>query len=328
MPAERAPIGVVLAAGLGTRLRPLTDRWAKPVLPFMNRPILHYSLDALRDAGIHRIGVNTYHCPDQVARCVDSWCAANRGVETVLSAEEELLGTGGGARRIWEQMGCPDTAAVVLNGDIVGSFEMSRFIESHIRAQRFATLVVSLQGEGRVVIDSATLQVKRLPSWSCESVKVEDLPARAREVSFCGVSVLSREALEVLPERGGCLFRDGLTNFVGTGQIGAEVTQGWYDDLGTPSRYWEATRRRLLAHDPESEPDLPPHVVVHPPVVVAPDVRFDGACEIGPFVVLGGGARVTRQARLERAIVFGGEVVGEVAACFQVEGASLRLDER
>ena len=324
--SEDPPIGIVLAAGLGTRLRPLTEKWAKPVLPFLNRPILHYSLDALCDAGIERIGVNACHFHEQVADCIEAWRVSHPGVEVTLSVEETLLGTGGGARGVWTRMGCPRGPAVIMNGDIVGAFDIPRLLTNHDATGRTATLLVSTEGEGRIFVDPSTMQVLRVPSREKAQGGCVELPRAAQEVSFCGVSVLSWEALEAIPARRGCVLRDGLAKRVADGSIGAEVLRGWYDDLGTPTRLWEATKRRLLASQGGDElGKLPPDVVAHAPVCIAPGVSFEGASEIGPMVVLGGSAVVRRGARLERAIVFGGEVSGHVVGRFRFAGTSLRL---
>ncbi len=66
-------VGLVLAAGLGTRLRPLTERVAKAVVPFLGRPSLHWALDRVAEAGAARIGVNAHHLGEQVEVCARAW---------------------------------------------------------------------------------------------------------------------------------------------------------------------------------------------------------------------------------------------------------------
>src|SRR5687767_4016794 len=90
---------LVLAAGLGTRLRPLTDRLPKPAVPVANRPLVSFALEHLGRAGVTRAVLNAHHLADAlppvVAKAAPSWLAAR------VVREPELLGTGGGVRNLW-----------------------------------------------------------------------------------------------------------------------------------------------------------------------------------------------------------------------------------
>jgi len=102
---------MVLAAGLGTRMRPLTEETPKPLLPLEGRSLLHHALDRLRDAGVAHHVVNAHWFADQVAEAVHAHDAPGR----VLLREGELLETGGGVRAALPRLG--STPFAVVNGD-------------------------------------------------------------------------------------------------------------------------------------------------------------------------------------------------------------------
>src|SRR5262245_35688837 len=111
---------MLLAAGLGTRLRPLTDHLPKPAVPLLGRPLAHYAIDRLLAAGVTELAANAHHLPAHVARVV-----RERVPGAVVSIEAELLGTGGGIRRALEMLAArgapiaPGEAFVVSNADVL-----------------------------------------------------------------------------------------------------------------------------------------------------------------------------------------------------------------
>ena len=108
----RPKTAMILAAGLGTRMRPLTDHNAKPLLPLAGRTLLDHALDRLAEVGVERAVVNAHWQAERVAACL---AARTAGPETILRVEEDLLETGGGVLAALDQLG-PDPFYVV-NGD-------------------------------------------------------------------------------------------------------------------------------------------------------------------------------------------------------------------
>jgi CTP:molybdopterin cytidylyltransferase MocA len=94
---------IILAAGEGRRLAPLTDSLPKPLVPFFGRPLLDWAVRAVVEAGVTRIGINAFHLADAVVRHVEAVLAPRYPAVTfTLSREPQLLGTGGGVRRLAE----------------------------------------------------------------------------------------------------------------------------------------------------------------------------------------------------------------------------------
>ena len=116
----------VLAAGLGTRLRPLTDICPKPLLPVLNRPLLGLVLAQLEDAGCLQVAVNTHHLADQVHDFLRSepW-----GFLLSVSHEPEILGTGGGLRQLGDIL--REGPFLAVNADILTDLDLAAVYRAH-----------------------------------------------------------------------------------------------------------------------------------------------------------------------------------------------------
>ena len=266
---------MVLAAGLGTRLRPLTDACAKPLVPIGDRPALVHLLEHLDRAGFAPRVVNAHHRADDVAAA-----AARAGA--AVSREDDLLGTAGGVARARPLLGPGDV--LVWNADIVASVDPAALVRSHRAA---ATLLVreAPAGEGNVGIarDGAVVRLRR---ETCA-------PGEALGGEFLGIHVLGAALAGDLPARG-CLVGDVYLPALRRGvRIDAVVTRAPFRDVGTIASYlganldWLEGRglRAFRAGD----------------AVVAPGVTLD-AC------VIGAGARIEGRGALERVVVWPGAV--------------------
>lgn len=213
---------IVLSAGLGTRLRPLSDWRAKPLVPVGDRPLLEHIVEALRRGGIDRIVVNAHH------RLTEMRDAVRRAGAT-LSEEADLLGTAGGVARAATLLGEGDV--VVWNGDIVADLDLRALVASHASD---ATLAIAPRplGEGNVGVDA-----------SGHIVRLRQETARAGEVrggDFLGIHVLGARLRGSLPERG-CLVGDVyLPALRGGASLGIFAHRGAWSDVGTPASYLAA----------------------------------------------------------------------------------------
>jgi mannose-1-phosphate guanylyltransferase len=134
----------VLGAGLGTRLRPLTETCPKPLLPVRGRPLITYALDHLLSAGIRRFIINTHHCADRYKKAFPDgqW----RGIPITFRYEPVLLDTGGGLKNI-EDLLVEDERVLVYNGDILTELPLERLIATHKAQEREVTLALRSTGE-------------------------------------------------------------------------------------------------------------------------------------------------------------------------------------
>ena len=327
--------GIVLCAGVGVRLRPLTDVEPKPALRFVDRPIAEYALDALRDVGVGRIGVNAHHLPERidavVRGAVERWSAeATAPPQTTLVVEPDLLGTGGGARGVWDRLGAPRGTVCVINGDVVADFPIDAMLKVHRRTGAAATLMLlpPVVGETAVWLDQDERFVAQLPAPS--DVWSSSRYAPGKPATFGGVYLLEAEVFERLPHANACLIRDGVGPLLPQGAIvAAYVHTGFWADLGTPRRFFDATLQVLAS--PSLLPAAPvrprtdgvyvadrrsvdPDATILGPAYVAPGATIERDARVGPGAVVGSGCVVRAGAVVAESILMSGAVAdGEVS---------------
>lgn len=138
----------ILGAGLGMRLRPLTEKRPKPLLPVGGRPLITYAMDHCLTVGIERFIVNTHHCPAAYDEAFPA--SAWRGTPILFRHEPALLDTAGGLKNI-EDLLAEDEAILVYNGDILSDLPLGPLLETHRAGGREVTLVLRSEGPLRNV---------------------------------------------------------------------------------------------------------------------------------------------------------------------------------
>lgn len=348
-PASDAPIGMILAAGRGSRMRPLTDVVPKPLLPFLNTPIIAYALDHLVKAGVRKIGVNLHHLPDAIPQVLDRIALAYRfqgtPIELTYVREETLRGTAGGVAGIWEAMGRPQATAIVLNGDPVMNLDLAEALAHHRAKEARATLLVRPRSDdhpGRVFTgaDGKLTGLRDLRTGGADDPERE----------FMGVHILSPSALDAVSER--TLWRDDLSCMVGdvympllsdgASDLYTHLIDDFWVALDTPKLLLDTTRRVLdqpsLFRQAPFQADNPHKLwvstpdAVHRKTLFAPPVFLGlyASCEagarVGSHVVLDGCA-VTTGAHVERAVLFGmGRIEGQWSGCVAVNGKVVQVE--
>lgn len=226
------PTAMVLAAGLGTRLRPLTDELPKPLMPIGDRPALAHILEALAAGGITQAVVNTHHLAHDFEKFEPPSSLAIQIVH-----EPEILGTAGGVRNAAALLGAEEV--VVWNGDIhAPSLDVAALLEAHREREASATWVVARRerGEGTVGLDAQGHVVRLRGQRFGEEAKGGD---------FLGISVQDPALRASLPERG-CLVGDSALPLLSRGApIATYEFSGEWHDIGTPSALLEANLRWL-----------------------------------------------------------------------------------
>ena len=133
----------ILGAGMGTRLRPLTNNCPKPLLPVSGRPIITYVMDHLISVGVERFIINTHHCAEVYRQVFpdEQW----RGIPIIFRHEPALLDTAGGIKNI-EDLLDNDKAILVYNGDTITDMPLQRLIDTHYIKQKEVTLALRSSG--------------------------------------------------------------------------------------------------------------------------------------------------------------------------------------
>ena len=240
------PNGIVLSAGLGTRLRPLTLEVPKPLVSVCGRPILEWSLDALSQVSISHVGVNTYYLAEQIKDALK-----HRSERFIWSHETELQGTGGGVRDLLKKLP-KRTDTVVLNGDAFFDFSLADLLATHQQNQGWVTLALKKTTAddpfGRVGVN-AQGQVVRIAE-----VKGPLSHTETELYAFVGAQVIQSHILDYLPDGECDLFRTAYKTLLQKEipiYAHAIDPQSIWVDVGTPYRYLSAHQALLDApHSP------------------------------------------------------------------------------
>jgi mannose-1-phosphate guanylyltransferase len=143
MTGRRFKTAFILGAGLGMRLRPLTERCPKPLLEIGGRPVITYAMDHLLSAGVERFIVNTHHCPDVYLQKFPDmqW----RGAPILFRHEPVLLDSAGGLKNI-ENLLAEDQTILCYNGDAMTDLPLQGLLQLHAQKQPEATMVLRSSG--------------------------------------------------------------------------------------------------------------------------------------------------------------------------------------
>lgn len=185
---------MIFAAGLGTRLKPLTDTMPKALVPLAGRPLLQWQVEKLREAGITDIIVNVHHFPDQIIEAI----RANRGWGCEISVSDEreqLLDTGGGLRKVIIAHPSMNEPILACNVDILSNIDLRALVSAYERA-----------GESQLVVSERTTQrylcfddAHHLCGWT--NIKTgEQKGMDGRHLAFSGMQILSPEVLSLLKQ--------------------------------------------------------------------------------------------------------------------------------
>jgi mannose-1-phosphate guanylyltransferase len=304
---------VILAAGLGTRLRPLTNLVPKPLMPVLNRPLLGLLLAQLQEAGCIRVAVNTHHLAEQVQKFLAG--PASQGLEVRISHEPELLGTGGGLKQLGEALeGGPFLA---VNGDVLTDLDFKAVYRGH-RPGAISTLVLhDCPPYNKVwVVGGKVVSIGAPPG----------APAGA-PLAYTGLQVVSPEMLKYLPPAGQqydlvAAWREAL---IAGEEIDALVVSGhFWQDLGDPEAYLTLHRRLLGGGGPGLAKFFPG---LADPFLGAGAAVGEGARFLGG-VCLGAGVEVGAGASLKNTVVWDGATIApEVRLEDCIVAAGVRVTE-
>ncbi len=310
----------VLAAGLGTRLRPLTDVCPKPLLPVLNRPLLGLGLAQLEAAGCFQVAVNTHHLAHQVH---DFLQAQPWGFLLSVSHEPDILGTGGGLRRLGEILA--DGPFLAVNADILTDLDLAEVYRGR-RPGAVSTLVLhDCPAYNKVwVREGAVVSIGGPPSGGGAAFEKYEKP-----LAYTGVQVVDPKMMEYLPPPGQPYsLVQAWREAIAAGERLAYITvRGhFWQDLGTPENYLAAHRRLLAGASPSLAGSFPglTDPLIGPGARIGAGVRFGGGVSLGANVVVGEGASLKNTVVWERAIVDPGVELEDciVAAGVQVKDAA------
>jgi mannose-1-phosphate guanylyltransferase len=317
---------MVLCAGFGTRLRPLTDKLPKPLVPLCGLPLLRYNLALLHGAGVGEVVVNTHHLGAAMEKgAVELARELSLGIE-VSREEKHILGTGGGVRRAAALLG--GGTFFLLNGDMLFDVDLAAALAAHRAAGAVATMVLAPYPKGAtygaVEVDASS-QVMRIAGRGANPAPELGPLTRAH---FTGVHILEPEVLSRLPDGESDINRTAYVRLIHDGtRVLGYLQHGYWADLGAPKSLLRANLDMLEGKVPlarfrgGADPfagarETAPGVFVHEGARVAASARLSGpalihaGCTvaadavIGPGAVLGKGVRIDEGAIVRKAVVW------------------------
>jgi NDP-sugar pyrophosphorylase family protein len=302
----------VLAAGFGTRLRPLTLDRPKPLVPVCGVPALAYSLALCAEHGFTDVVVNAHHLGEQLA----AWEGVHEGCHVQVHQEEpEILGTGGGLKAVADRLA---ERFVVLNADVLHAFDLTA-LAAQVRPGGAAMVLRPSDEADRygVVAADGTDTVVQLVALAAAPAEGE-VP---QDTHFTGIHALDRAALDLVPEGFACIVRSAYQSLVPQRKVGAIREDGVWLDAGDPLAYLEANLAVLrdevtLALDPFERAAagrrlgtafgaLPKGVRVMGPVWIGEGAVIEPGARLS-HCVIGAGARVPAEARLHEVVAWDG----------------------
>jgi mannose-1-phosphate guanylyltransferase len=227
---------MVLAAGLGSRLRPLTDDRPKALVQVAGRTLLEITLSRLRSFGIHDVIVNVHHFADKVTSFLKEH--ENFGMHIEVSREDMLLDTGGGLKKAgWFFVESKDAAAepfILHNVDVVSTIDLRRMVQFHKDHQALATLAVQHRETSRYLLFDEQFQLCGRRVGREGNPQIVRAAPKMEALAFSGIHVISPRLLTLMKEEGVFSIIDTYLRLAGSGEkiIAYRADDYYWRDLG------------------------------------------------------------------------------------------------
>ncbi len=266
---------MILAAGLGMRLRPLSANRPKPLLPIGNKPVLNRTIQYLKSFGVNDIVVNAHHRQEQIIRHLDG--GRFHGIDIEVRVEKEILGTGGGLKNTEDFWG--DEPFILINGDILTDIDLARAYKIHKKNRGLATLILhDHKSFNKIQVD--------------EQLSITEIPHETRPngLAFTGIHIIEPEILAYIQKGVFSDIIDCYRRLIRAGkQIRAHISEGRYwRDIGTVESY-------VLANKDASNRD---------PFLLGAGCRIHESVKFGEWAIIGSGADIQKRAEISRSILW------------------------
>jgi mannose-1-phosphate guanylyltransferase len=303
----------VLGAGLGTRLRPLTNLVPKPLLPIFGKPLITFALDHLRQAGIEKFWINSHHLPENFAAQFPR--SEYEGASLELVYEPDVLETGGGIKNIEHRIG--DETFVVYSGDILTDLPIDRLIDEHRAKDNDVTLALR------------TTAFSKSVHWRRETGRITDLlgaigSSDPGEFDFAGISVWNSSVFPRIPPGVRISFIPIIIEWMKSGgKIGGmPLEESRWFNLGSRKEYLSA--HRVIAR----ERWVPDYLRGRSwPVQSDPSARIAPGSHLAGGSYVGARCTVERDVLLEDSILFPGSIVPHGTTLRSCVVAGVRIEQ-
>ena len=321
---------MVLAAGFGSRLRPLTLSVPKALVPVLNIPILSYNLLLLKHFGVDELIINLHFLPKNIEQEIGK---EYHGIKINYSYEQEILGTGGGIKKVQEFF--EDDTFFIINCDILIDVNLQDALTFHKQKNAVSTLVLKEDSKadnfGAIEIDSDNRIRKFVGKgeWN-ESEKL-------RKCIFTGVHIIEPSALEYIPpDIFSCICAYTYPKLLKNNEklYGFPIDSYW-SDLGTVERYYNSnmellSKKESLSYmDPLEQFEFTPKkeiddvirigknvtfgndIKLNPPVVIGDKVKIGKNTKLGPYTIIGDNCNIGNDVTVTNSIIWKGTKISE-----------------
>ena len=286
----------VLAAGLGTRLAPLTDHTPKPLIPVLNIPSLFYSFFLLKQAGITEIICNIHHHGNVIRRYIES--TNLNGITITFSEEPEILGTGGGLKKCEKLLG--DDDFILVNSDIITDIDFKALVTQHHRSGCPGTLTLFDTPE------AATIGYVGVENGLVKDFRDLRKTGLASSFIYTGVAVLSPKIFRFMKAEFSGIVDTGFTGLIDNGGLSFYRHEGLWMDIGTMHSYWLAnidtpSLMNNLAQPMKRGLGISPHLIA-PDAIISTDAILSRS-------VIGKGCTIGRECIIRNSVLLPGVTV-------------------
>lgn len=309
---------LIIAGGLGTRLRPLTYNTPKPIVPVANRPFVAYQIEHLQKHGVDEIILNLHYLSQEIKKMLDD--GDRWGVKIRYSIEKTPLGTAGAVKNAEKFFG--DEPMIIFNGDILTDIDISGVVRFHHEKRASVTLTLTEVEDptpfGLILTDrnSRVTRFIEKPNW--ESVTAKTINA--------GIYVVDPKIFHEVPEGRAYSFERDLYPSLLENRVPifGYLSHAYWIDIGSPDMYKEA-HEAIMRGEVEvkiggnrlrekiwvgKDTFLDPTVKLKGPAIIGERVNLGEGTEIRDYVTIGDRVSIGRDCSLDRAIVWKGAKIG------------------
>jgi NDP-sugar pyrophosphorylase family protein len=231
---------MILAAGLGTRLRPLTENRPKPLVEVAGRTLLEITLERLRFFGVREVIINVHHFADLVVEYLEA--NHNFGMRIEISRENLLLDTGGALKKaahffLADSSG-RDRPFILHNVDVISTIDLQRMVQFHTENQSLATLAVQDRETSRYLLFDDTLRLRGRRAGRDGKAELIGRPERVQTLAFSGIHVISPRLLTIMSEEGAFSIIATYLRLAAHGEkiLAFRADEYYWRDLGKPEQ--------------------------------------------------------------------------------------------
>lgn len=231
---------MIFAAGLGTRMRPLTDHVPKALIRLNEKPLIWYAIQKLLPLGIDSLVVNVHHHHQQLK---DYFNSNNFGIPVIISDEsEQLLDTGGGLFKAREWLHDADEL-LLMNTDILSTVDLQAVIDQHRQKGDLASLVVRQRDTSRYLLFNEEMLLSGWENRQTGARKIARSAENTKAYAFSGIQVVNPQLLDMIEEAGKFSLIDVYLRLAQTQNIRAFVdTSAYWIDVGKPGELERAEK--------------------------------------------------------------------------------------